>query len=325
MIVSILTTIPLPTPSSLKPPHSNAINVLLNFPIPSSTHLITRSQQEALLDVLTKILDETLKNSLNTDEEASADRLGLDSVAELDEVIPPLVIVLTNIASAGGEGRVALKAKLLPDDIDRSEPLEKGDSFTSRLIRRVTSIRFLHVRETVCQLLFVLCNEDPGVFTRYIGYGNAAGFLLNRGLGVPSSVTGAQVEEIDEEDEAETPSSTLPTPAATSSTPSAPSPALDSSSGSSTAQEINPITGAYYQDASAFRAAMAAMSEEEKEEEAGKLLDMFDRMRRTGVMDIRNPALEAGLRERERDQYYEEQERKEQEEEEELERIYGKV
>ncbi|KAF9343835.1 hypothetical protein BGX26_005149, partial [Mortierella sp. AD094] len=317
-IVSILTTIPPPTPNPLEPPHSHAIHVLLNFPISSSTLLITRSQQAALLDVLTNILDDTLKNSLNSDEEASTD--GLSNGTELDEAVPPLVIVLTNIASAGGEGRAALKAKLLPDDIDRSRPLERGDSFTSRLVRRMTSIRFLHIRETVSQLLFVLCDEDPAILTRYVGYGNAAGFLLNRNLGVPSSVTGAQVEEIDDEDDAETPSSTLPTPRATSSTSSASSPALDRSSGSSTAQAINPITGAYYPESSAFRTAMADMTEEEKEEEAGRLLDMFDRMRRTGVMDVRNPALEAGLRQRERDRYYDEQERREQEEEEELER-----
>lgn len=70
---------------------------------------------------------------------------------------------------------------------------------------------------------------------------------------------------------------------------------------------------------------MADMTEEEKEEEAGRLLDLFDKLRRTGVMDVRNPALEAGLKQRERDRYYDEQERKEQEEDEELERIYGKV
>jgi len=70
---------------------------------------------------------------------------------------------------------------------------------------------------------------------------------------------------------------------------------------------------------------MADMTEEEKEEEAGRLLDMFDKLRRNGVMEVRNPALEAGLRQREVDRHYEEQERQEREEDEELERTYGKI
>ncbi|KAG0297923.1 hypothetical protein BGZ98_000377 [Dissophora globulifera] len=284
-IVSILTTIPPSSPDPLQPPHSHAIHVLLNFPISTSALLVTRSQQAILLDVLTQILNDTLKHSLNTDDEASTD--GLSNGTELDEIVPPLVIVLTNIASAGGEGRAALKAKLLPDDVN---------------------------------------------------------------LGVPASVSGAHVEEIDDDDSPAASTATTPTtatspspslskpttpPAATTATMTSSTASLSSTLAGSEATSsarraapraaVNPITGAYYPDPSAIRTAMADMTEEEKEEEAGRLLDMIDKMRRTGVMEMRNPALEAGLRQRERERHYEEQERREQEEEEALEREYGHV
>ncbi|KAG0240584.1 guanine nucleotide exchange factor [Mortierella sp. GBAus27b] len=335
-IVSTLITIPLSKPNPLEPPHSHAIHVLLNYPVSTSALLVTRSQQATLLDVLTKILDETLMHSLNTDEEASTD--GLSNGTDLDEIVPPLVIVLTNIAGAGPEAKAALKARMLPDDVDRSKPLDKGNSFSARLIRRMTSIRFPRIQETVCQLLFVICDEDPAILTHHVGYGNVAGFLMNRNLKVPSSVTGVQVEEIDDEvpttrtTTATTTTTTTTTTATTTTTTAATMESPDTtgipfraSRRESTSPPVNPITGAYYPDPSAIRTAMADMTEEEKEEEAGRLLDMFDRMRRTGVMEARNPALEAGLKQRERDRYYEEQERHEQEEDEELERIYGKV
>ncbi|KAG0199859.1 hypothetical protein BGX28_006927 [Mortierella sp. GBA30] len=330
-IVSILITIPPPTPNPLEPPHAHAIHVLLNFPISSSALLVTRSQQATLLGVLLQILDDTLRHSLNTDEEASTD--GLSNGTELDEIVPPLIIVLTNIASAGGEGRAALKARMLPDDVDRTKPLDKGDSFSARLIRRMTSMRFPQIRETVNQLLFVVCDEDPAILTRHVGYGNAAGFLMNRNLGVPASVSGAGPDEASSDTgEISTSGPASESTASSSSTDgtaNAQSPTTDPNMSSgrrtSSASAVNPITGAYYPDPSAIRTAMADMTEEEKEEEASKLLDMFDKLRRTGVMDVRNPALEAGLRQRERDRHYDEQERKEQEEEEELERIYGKV
>ncbi|KAF9921922.1 hypothetical protein FBU30_008014 [Linnemannia zychae] len=365
-IISIIITIPTSQPNPLEPPHSHAIHVLLNFPISASALLVTRSQQAMLLNVLLQILDDTLKHSLNTDEEASTE--GMSNGTELDEIVPPLVIVLTNIASSGREARKVMKARLLPDDVDRSKPLDKGDSFSARLIRRMTSARFPQIKETVSQLLFVVCNEDPSLLTRHVGYGNAAGFLLNRNLGVPASVSGIEPDDDDgESDEVDmptkkvseaatssrspqspvTPVSTMPSsPTTTATVPKIPtsttiSPSTTSkvestiasaplnrrmsSTSSVSSAAVNPITGAYYPDPSAIRTAMADMTEEEKEEEAGRLLDLFDKLRRTGVMDMRNPALEAGLRQRERDRYYDEQERKEQEEEEELERIYGKV
>ncbi|KAG0338310.1 hypothetical protein BG004_007271 [Podila humilis] len=317
-IVSILTTIPPSSPNPLEPPHSHAIHVLLNFPISTSAILVTRSQQAALLNVLMQILDDTLRYSLNTDDEASTD--GMSNGTELDEIVPPLVIVLTNIASVGGEGRAAMKSRLLPDDVDRSQPLEKGDTFSARLIRRMTSLRFPHIRETVCQLLYVVCNEDAALLTRHVGYGNAAGFLMNRNLGMPASMSGESgVDDEEGKDNSEDDGAAqdtveeLPSPTSAQSGPSSGS--RSNGRRYSAASAVNPITGAYYPDPSAIRTAMADMTEEEKEEEAGRLLDMFDKLRRTGVIEVRNPALEAGLRQRERDRYYDEQERKEREEE----------
>ncbi|KAF9973956.1 hypothetical protein BGZ73_002768 [Actinomortierella ambigua] len=358
-LTSILTTIPLNKTTPLSPPHSHAIHVLLNCPVAAASLLLTRSQQALLLQVLIQMLDDTLKYHLNTDEEASTD--GLSSGTDLDESIPPLVLVLTNIASTGEEARLAMKARMLPENVDRSTPLDKGNRFSARLIRRMTSIRYPYIRETVSQLLFVLCGEDPNEFTHNVGYGNAAGFLLNRGLGMPSSMGGSGSKETPsaKADSAAAVAAARPPPASTSSTASrsdiapwdepstptkeneaggsaansTPPPSSSSSSPSSapprpstTSQQdrrrpsqaqcamVNPITGAYYPDPSAIRTAMAEMTEEEKEAEAGRLLDMIDKMRRTGVIEMKNPALEAALRHRERDRHWEEVERREAEE-----------
>ncbi|KAG0223706.1 hypothetical protein BGW42_005720 [Actinomortierella wolfii] len=359
-LASILTTIPLNKTTPLSPPHSHAVHVLLNCPITASSLLLTRSQQALLLQVLIQMLDDTLKYHLNTDEEASTD--GLSSGTDLDEILPPLVLVLTNIASAGGEARAVMKARMLPDNVDRSIPLDKGNRFSARLIRRMTSVRFPLIRKTVSQLLFVICNEDPNEFTYNVGYGNAAGFLMSNGLGMPSSMGGtsgpesstatapspsktmdkAKLSEIAPWEEPNTPgtkveeggegtagnasqstskgvkTTTPPSSSSSSSySPSAPSTsASQQKRRASQAQgpAVNPITGAYYPDPAAIRTAMADMTEEEKEVEAGKLLDLIDKMRRTGVIEMKNPALEAALRHRERDQYWEERERQEAEE-----------
>lgn len=139
---------------------------------------------------------------------------------------------------------------------------------------------------------------------------------MNRNLGMPASMQGGGGgggENENENEDGDGEVEELPSPTSASG-PSSTS-ARQTNRRFSSASAVNPITGAYYPDPSAIRTAMADMTEDEKEEEAGKLLDMFDKLRRTGVMEVRNPALEAGLRQRERDRYYEEQERREREEE----------
>ena len=75
----------------------------------------------------------------------------------------------------------------------------------------------------------------------YIGYGNAAGFLMMRGMmGSPGDV-------------------------------------------SSSDPNINPITGQIKED---LPDPMAGMSEEEKEREAEKLFVLFDRLQKTGVIQV---------------------------------------
>jgi len=53
---------------------------------------------------------------------------------------------------------------------------------------------------------------------------------------------------------------------------------------------INPITGQYMEDAPL---SLANMTDEEKEREAERLFVLFERLKKTGVMDVVNPVQEA--------------------------------
>jgi hypothetical protein len=53
---------------------------------------------------------------------------------------------------------------------------------------------------------------------------------------------------------------------------------------------INPITGQYYDNESP---SLSNMTDEEKEREAEKLFVLFERLKKTGVMDVVNPVEEA--------------------------------
>ncbi|CAI2168109.1 4425_t:CDS:10 [Funneliformis geosporum] len=199
----------------LSPPHSHAIHALLNFPIEPYKSIC--------------------KNENNLDC--------------FDEIITPLVVLIKKLADEDDNAKILIGRELLPDNVDRSKPLEKGDNLTSRLIRLMTSVMLPHLKDNVSELLFSLCDQDANLFVHNVGYGNAVGFLMNRNIMIPPSTTAKYSEK-----------------------------------------SINPITGQYYDNE---LPSLSNMTDEEKEREAEKLFVLFERLKKTGVMNVVNPIEEA--------------------------------
>lgn len=109
----------------------------------------------------------------------------------------------------------------------------------------------------VGEFLFNLCARDPTVFSTTLGYGNAAGFLQNRGELIPPPAMPDRPR------------------ASTKSAPTRP---------------VNPITGAYDPPRAPDE---PQMTDDEKAREAERLYVLFDRMAKTGVMDVENPVQKA--------------------------------
>ncbi|KAI9017079.1 guanine nucleotide exchange factor synembryn-domain-containing protein [Gaertneriomyces semiglobifer] len=192
LIIAIVTKYPIPS-SGLVPPLSHAVHALMNFPVESHKDLWFPGGDTGVLDRLVDILDATLSASLNGYEDPDEDhKMGSPKVGQIpiDEALPPLLLLLTSLAKGDSAARDHLRRRLMPADIDRSKPIDKGSSLTARLIRFMTSVTLTNVRECVCDLLYVLSNENAQTFVQYVGYGNAAGFLYQRGLmtsGIPSA------------------------------------------------------------------------------------------------------------------------------------------
>ncbi|KAI8367183.1 guanine nucleotide exchange factor [Choanephora cucurbitarum] len=91
-----------------------------------------------------------------------------------------------------------------------------------------------------------------GQLVQQVGYGNAAGYLVNKGI--PMDLPQGQAED-------------------------------DS-------QDINPITGQYTASESKGPD-LSDMTDEEKEREAERLFVLFERLKKTGIIDVENPIAKA--------------------------------
>ncbi|KAI9139326.1 guanine nucleotide exchange factor [Paraphysoderma sedebokerense] len=233
-------TYPLPTPPTppLSPPHSHAINVLINFnPSASSKFWIDANSKH--LDVLLDMLDK--QTAIKKEEIAGS--------YSLDQVLPPLLLLLRNLAKSDKAVKEEVKKRLMPENLDRNVPAEHGTMLAHRLIRYLTSVEAPTVKNCTEELLFELCDHDASALTRYVGFGSAAGFLVNKGLlsqsFAPNSTTSKPTGE----------------------------------------NRINPITGLTETDEDE-ESEFDKMTDEEKEKEAERLFVLFEKLNKTGVIKV---------------------------------------
>lgn len=226
---------------------------------------------------------------------------------EFDDVGVPLLTLLRKMREVAPEHvREYMKRRLLPSEEyvpsppplstfqrssrvlttaprrERDKPLGKSTTLASRFLNLTASAMTPNTREHISSLLFELSDSSPEKYVQNVGYGFASGLLMTRGLQVSPS--------------------TLAT--------------------SNTQKLVNPITGQTLDSEEPIKDLLGDMTEEEKEREAEKLFVLFERhgplsgsirrllrivwtnarmrgyrLKKTGVVDIKNPmqqALEEG-------------------------------
>ncbi|RDB19581.1 Synembryn-A [Hypsizygus marmoreus] len=170
--------------------------------------------------------------------------------SSLDDLLSPLVVLISRLCIADEQSRIRVRQWIVPDDLDRTSPLEARSDILGRCLRLLPSVYHPRLKDSLGEMLYAMCDSDASVLSTLVGYGNVAGFLFHKGI-----------------------LSAPPPPSATSSTVA---PHLTTPSGAA----INPITGTTEQR----KPNVPEMTDEEKEHEMEKLFVLFDRLERTGAI-----------------------------------------
>ncbi|KAI0693485.1 guanine nucleotide exchange factor [Cytidiella melzeri] len=209
-------------------------------------------------DILDVTLSHYLPDTIDPDDPSVQQRCTRETDQAFDELLPPLVLFIKNMCAADETVRKRLREWVLPDDLDRSSPLEGRADFLGRCLRLLGCINHAHTKISVGEMLYAICDSDAAALAAYVGYGNVAGFLFQKGImGAPGAPSSSSV--------------------------GAPSATADG-------VPINPITGV----AQTQQPLGPEMSDEEKEREAEKLFVLFDRLERMGAIPpSQNPVRKA--------------------------------
>ncbi|KAG6841342.1 hypothetical protein C0991_012167 [Blastosporella zonata] len=214
---------------------------------PSITTNATYVLQRAY-DLLDTAFAHFFPDSIEVDDASVRERCKKESPDNsLDDLLSPLVILLSRICVGDEASRVRVRQLVIPNDLDRSTPLEGRADILGRCLRLMASVYQPRLKDAVGELLYAMCDSDASILSALVGYGNVAGFLYHKGI--------------------------MSAPAAPSGTSSTYTPPASAAS-------INPITGTINNP----KQELPEMSEEEKEREAEKLFVLFDRLEKTGAI-----------------------------------------
>lgn len=255
-LINIILHHTLPSPP-LQPPITYLLNALLNLDLKASEKK-TRIGPEARSSPLFPY----------SNPESVVDRLVCifdeairkQSERELDQAAAPLCTLIRRMYElAYPQMKSWMRWLLLPNPKDRDKPLGQGETLSARLLRLSCSPSLPTLRENISGLLFELSDKDASKFVKNIGYGFASGFLMSHNIEIPSNAMEASSISSDDAE-----------------------PGAD----------VNPVTGQRY-EAEGRDAPQVEMTEEEKEREAERLFVLFERLKATGVVDVKNPVQQA--------------------------------
>ncbi|XP_017899908.1 PREDICTED: synembryn-A isoform X2 [Capra hircus] len=225
--------------------HGHAVNLLGNLPVKCLDVLLTLEPHEGSLEFLGVNMD-VIRVLLSFMEKR------LHQTHRLKESVAPVLSVLTECARRHRPARKFLKAQVLPPLRDVRTRPEVGELLRNKLVRLMTHLD-TDVKRVAAEFLFVLCSESVPRFIKYTGYGNAAGLLAARGLMAGGRPEGQYSEDED----------------------------TDTDEYKEAKASINPVTGRVEEKPPN---PMEGMTEEQKEHEAMKLVNMFDKLSRHRVI-----------------------------------------
>ncbi|KAJ3305859.1 hypothetical protein HDV03_000968 [Kappamyces sp. JEL0829] len=246
-INSVCTAVPLGSPA-MSAPHLHAVNSLMNFPVLDPAVWFPNGDH-AVLAILLDIFEQSFGAACPEKSQDAPDEELFGS--PVDQALIPICLLLkklTIIPSA----RLMIKKRLMPNNIDRTKHLNEGPHLTAVLIRAMTNVVLSQTRDFLGDLLLACYEDNVERFVRYVGYANAAGYLFQKGFSTPESTKGKGLGAGAAEDE-------FPDN-------------IDAMTGRIKEEKPDPWAG---------------MTEEEKERETEKLFYLFDRLNKTGMVQMK--------------------------------------
>lgn len=119
--------------------------------------------QDTLLrayDLLDVTLSHYLPGDIDPDDSSVRERCQGESDSTLDELVSPLVLLITKLCQADEGARKRMREWIVPDDLDRTTPLEGRADLLGRSLRLLACIHHNRLKDATGEMLFAICDSD---------------------------------------------------------------------------------------------------------------------------------------------------------------------
>jgi hypothetical protein len=130
---------------------------------PGSQSPTTASNPDILLrvhDLLEVSMSHYLPGDIDPDDASVRENCKKEGDSTLDDILSPLVVLMTRLAHADYDSRVKVREWLLPADMDRTRRLESRADLLGRCLRLLGSVHHSRLKDAVGEMLFAICDSD---------------------------------------------------------------------------------------------------------------------------------------------------------------------
>ncbi|KAI8320184.1 hypothetical protein GQ54DRAFT_224752 [Martensiomyces pterosporus] len=233
----------------LSSPAKQAISILLNFSTQDPPSIKNAwfpigdkwKHSDCILSTLVALVNCAVSTDTNV----------ADIVDSYQAELAPLALVLVRLMVETPDIRDRAFKVIYPEGADYTQLPEDRPGISAKLVKVMKLPQGGMLPGAIGDLLYVLWGQDAKQFIMAVGYGNAAGYMLARGIEIPSDVMKQAKEKMDE-------------------------------------RLVDPVTGRYLTEDDVAKE-LANMTDEEKEREAERLFVLFERLNKTGIIKAENP------------------------------------
>lgn len=101
-----------------------------------------------------------MPDAINPDEVSVRSKCTRETDQPFDDIMTPLVVLITKVCHAHEGSRRRMREWILPEDLDRTSPLEGRSDLLGRLLRLLSSVHHAKLKNAVGEMLYAICDSD---------------------------------------------------------------------------------------------------------------------------------------------------------------------
>jgi len=127
---------------------------------PSPSNVTSYDVLQHAYDLLEASLSHYFPGNIDPDDPEVRARCKAESSDTLDDMLSPAVVLITKLCIADEVSRTRVRHWIVPEDLDRSSPLEGRPDILGKYLRLLSCIYHPRLKDAVGEMLFAVADSD---------------------------------------------------------------------------------------------------------------------------------------------------------------------